>query len=33
MSLGFPTTPQVGDRYTTVSGKIYQWDGSAWIQC
>lgn len=31
MSLGFPLNPNVGDLYTTVSGRTYQWDGSAWI--
>lgn len=27
----FPPTPSVGDQFTTPDGRVYEWDGSAWL--
>lgn len=27
----FPPSPNVGDQFTTPDGRVFEWDGSAWI--
>jgi hypothetical protein len=31
IELDFPSSPNVGDKYTGAAGITYQWDGTAWV--